>query len=46
MRLFNLVIADPEERFVAAFQGTQRTGGYAIRITAIERDGDRLIVHG
>jgi hypothetical protein len=29
---------------VAAFQGQQRTGGYAIRITRIERDGDRLVV--
>ncbi len=29
---------------VAAFQGEQRTGGYAIRITAIERQGQRLIV--
>jgi hypothetical protein len=29
---------------VAAFQGGQRTGGYAIHIDAIERDGDRLIV--
>src|SRR6266542_3440043 len=30
---------------VAAFQGQQRTGGYAIRITAIERQGQHLIVH-
>jgi hypothetical protein len=44
MRLFNLVIADPDRRFVAVFQGTQRTGGYAIKITSIQRDGDRLIV--
>lgn len=29
---------------VAAFQGQQRTGGFAIRITRIERDGDRLVV--
>ena len=29
---------------VAVFQGQQRTGGFAIRITTIERDGDRLVV--
>lgn len=29
---------------VAAFQGQQRTGGFAIRITRIERDGQRLVV--
>jgi hypothetical protein len=30
---------------IAAFQGAKRTGGYAIHIDAIERDGDQLIVH-
>jgi hypothetical protein len=29
---------------VAAFQGQQNTGGYSIRITAIERRGDQLVV--
>ena len=29
---------------VAAFQGQQRTGGYAIRVTAVERRGDQLVV--
>jgi hypothetical protein len=29
---------------VAVFQGQQRTGGFAIRVTRIERDGDRLVV--
>ena len=29
---------------VAAFQGEQSTGGYGIRITAIERLGDQLLV--
>jgi hypothetical protein len=29
---------------VAAFQGQQYTGGYAIHITAIERRGDQLVV--
>jgi hypothetical protein len=30
---------------VGAFQGGKRTGGFSIRVSAIERDGDRLIVH-
>jgi hypothetical protein len=30
---------------VAAFEGGQRTGGFAIRIDSIERTADRLIVH-
>lgn len=34
----------PASMLIAAFQGQQRTGGYSISITAIERDGDRLIV--
>lgn len=29
---------------VAVFQGQQRTGGYGIRVTAIERLGDELLV--
>lgn len=29
---------------VVVFQGGQRTGGYAIRVSSIERDGDRLII--
>jgi hypothetical protein len=29
----------------AAFQGQQRTGGYAITITKLELIGDRLLVH-
>jgi protease stability complex PrcB-like protein len=29
---------------VAVFEGEQRTGGYAIQITSVARDGDRLIV--
>lgn len=35
----------PSDRvLVAAFQGSQRTGGYAIRIDRIERGGDQLVV--
>lgn len=30
---------------VAAFEGGQRTGGYAIRIDSIERTADRLTIH-
>jgi hypothetical protein len=30
---------------IAAFEGGQRTGGYAIRIDSVERTGDRLTVH-
>ncbi|MGH2491871.1 MAG: protease complex subunit PrcB family protein [Candidatus Limnocylindria bacterium] len=29
---------------VAVFQGQQPTGGFGIRVTRIERDGDRLVV--
>jgi hypothetical protein len=38
--------AAPQGRvLVAAFEGRQRTGGYAIRIDRIERTADRLTVH-
>ena len=30
---------------VAVFQGQQPTGGFTIRVTGIERSGERLIVH-
>lgn len=30
---------------IAVFQGAQRTGGYAVRVDAIERDADTLVVH-
>ncbi len=37
--------ATPDGRvLVAAFQGQQNTGGYSIRVTAIERSGDQLVV--
>jgi hypothetical protein len=29
---------------VAVFQGQQNTGGYSVQITAVERNGDQLIV--
>jgi len=29
---------------VAVFQGQQSTGGYSVQITAIERNGDELVV--
>lgn len=38
-------VAIPADRvLIGAFQGQQRTGGYAIRVTAIERRGDQLVV--
>lgn len=30
--------------YIAVFAGQQRTGGYAVRVDRIERDGDRLVV--
>ena len=30
---------------VAVFQGQQPTGGFTVRVTRIERSGDRLVVH-
>jgi hypothetical protein len=37
--------AAPDGRvLVAVFQGQQRTGGYAIRVTRVERRGDQLVV--
>ncbi|MGH2449728.1 MAG: protease complex subunit PrcB family protein, partial [Candidatus Limnocylindria bacterium] len=36
---------DPDRVPLAAFQGQQRSGGYAIRIERIVREGDVLTVH-
>jgi len=36
---------DPERVAIGVFQGEQRTGGYAIRVDRIVRDGDVLTVH-
>ncbi|MGH2492367.1 MAG: protease complex subunit PrcB family protein, partial [Candidatus Limnocylindria bacterium] len=44
MRLIDDVNIPDGRVGVAAFQGQQRSGGFAIRIERIERDGDRLIV--
>ena len=30
---------------IAVFQGRQPTGGFGIRVTRVERQGDRLVVH-
>jgi len=35
---------DAGRLYVGVFAGTQRTGGYAVRVDAIERSGDRLVV--
>jgi len=44
-RLLSVTPSSQDLVLVAAFQGEQRTGGFAIAITKIERDRDRLIVH-
>lgn len=43
-RLIPSATAPDGRVLVAAFQGQQNTGGFAIRITAIERRGDQLVV--
>jgi len=44
-RLLANVTVPADRVVIAAFQGQQRTGGYSIHITAIERRGDQLVVH-
>jgi hypothetical protein len=39
------VTATPGRVTVAVFQGQKSTGGYAVRISAIERRGPQLVVH-
>ena len=36
--------ATGERLFIGVFAGTQRTGGYGVRVQRIERDGGRLLV--
>jgi protease stability complex PrcB-like protein len=43
-RLLANVTIPADRVLIAAFQGQQRTGGYGIRVTAIERKGDQLVV--
>lgn len=43
-RLAPTAAAPADRVLVAVFQGQQRTGGYGIRVTAIERRGDQLVV--
>jgi PrcB C-terminal len=31
--------------FIAVFAGSQRTGGYNVRVQTVERTGDRLVIH-
>jgi hypothetical protein len=31
--------------FIAVFAGAKRTGGFAVQVEHVERDGDRLMVH-
>lgn len=44
VRVIPNVSAPSGRVLVVAFQGEQRTGGYAIQITAVERRADQLIV--
>jgi len=43
-RLIPAAAVQADRVLVAAFQGDQRTGGYGIQITRIERRGDQLVV--
>ena len=36
--------AEAGRLYIGVFAGTQRTGGYGVRVDAIERSGDRLVV--
>jgi hypothetical protein len=40
----NLVSPDEGRLYIAVFAGSQRTGGYAIRVAGVDRDGDTLTV--
>jgi protease stability complex PrcB-like protein len=31
--------------FIAVFAGNKRTGGFAVQVERVERDGDRVMVH-
>jgi PrcB C-terminal len=42
--LGNLAIRDEGRLYIAVFAGSQRTGGYAIRVVRIDRAGDTLTV--
>ena len=43
-RLFASVTIPADRVPIAVFQGEQRTGGYGVHVTAIERHGDQLVV--
>jgi hypothetical protein len=42
--LGDLVSRDDDRLYIAAFAGSQRTGGYAIRVAGVDRAGDTLTV--
>jgi hypothetical protein len=44
LRRVNTATAPSVGVIVAVFQGEQRTGGHAVQIAKIERDGDQLVV--
>ena len=39
------VPAAQDRVYIGVFAGSQRTGGYTVKVDAIERTGDRLVVH-
>ena len=43
--LGQLASSDATRLFIAAFAGSQRTGGYDIRVVRIDRSGNTLTVH-
>ena len=45
LRRVNTAKAPATGVLIAVFQGEQRTGGYAVHATSIERRGDELLVH-
>jgi hypothetical protein len=42
--LGDLASRDDDRLYIAAFAGSQRTGGYAIRVAGVDRAGDTLTV--
>ena len=42
--LGDLVSRDENRLYIAVFAGSQRTGGYAIRVAGVDRSGDTLTV--
>ncbi len=43
-KLVPSVPSSSDRVYLGVFAGSQRTGGYAVRVDAVERSGDRLVV--